>query len=90
MLSIESLSVDALREMAAYLLDRARRKEESAFMRDVIRDQVRNPVTAETPAPRVTVATGTTVTAGRSIDDWRPPGIGIIDQMAPTFNRRKM
>jgi hypothetical protein len=84
MLSIESLSVDAMREMAAHLLERANSKESRLVMMEVIRDQRHNPVTSQEPGANVRVATGTTVTAGRSVDAWRPPGQALVDAAFPT------
>jgi hypothetical protein len=87
--SIETLSVSNMREMAAYLLERAQAKEDRQTMMGVLRDAHHNPNQFEKPQ-HVSVNAGGSVSAGVPLENWKAPGIATIDKYLPaTAEERK-
>ena len=81
MTKLKLLSVPLLKALIATLQRELELRESDSLLRDLVADGHRVGLPAVTASQRVQVAGAGVAREGRSLEDWRPPGLAIMDQM---------
>ena len=71
----------AIQGLIDYLQALLTRMEDDTLLRDLVADGHRVGLPAVTASQRVQVAGAGQAKEGRSLEDWRPPGLAIMDAM---------